>query len=162
MTPAARKTVLMSAALAATLTMGACARQISPDVHEGRTLGEAMTTYRGVVHSVRMVEVQESDTLSGNTAGGLVGGLAGGAAASRIGQGWGKAAAVAGGAIVGSFLGALVQQDLETQPAIEYVVLTDSGQYLTVVQGPGVRIEPGQRVYVQESSTGRSRIIPAA
>lgn len=151
----------LAAGLVAIIAAGGCARQISPDVYQGRTIGDTQRTYAGVVQTVRQVEVQESDTLEGNGVGQVLGGLAGGVAAARFGDGVGRALAVAAGAIVGSFAGALAEQEIKRQPGYEYVVRTDRGDLLTVVQG-GAPLGVGQRVYVQESGRGRSRVVPAA
>ena len=156
-----RTTAAIAVLLAGALALGGCARQISPDVHEGRTIGETMYTYSGVIESARAVEVQEHDTLEENRTGQLLGGAAGGVAASRAGQGVGKALAIAGGAIVGAVLGSLAEQEIKRQPAMEYVVRTERGDLLTVVQGMSPQLVIGQPVYVQESRGGRSRVIPA-
>ena len=87
--------------------------------------------------------------------------LAGGFAGSAIGSGVGQAAAVAAGAILGALVGSLVEQEAKRQPALEYIVETQSGELLTIVQGVQPQIAPGQRVFVQVGRTGRSRIIPA-
>jgi len=156
-----RLPVVLLAALAV-LSAGACARQISPDVHTGRDAGAVMRTETGFVEAVRVVEIQESDTLEGNKTGQVLGGLAGGAAATRFGQGVGKALAAAGGAIVGAFIGAYAEQEIKRQPALEYVIRTDRGELVTVVQGTDRPLEIGQRVYVQYGASGRGRVIPAA
>ncbi|MEM1159610.1 MAG: hypothetical protein AAGJ28_01640 [Pseudomonadota bacterium] len=158
----ATRLILISAAVATTLSMGACARQISPDVHSGPSVGETLNTYAGTVEAVRIVEIQESDTLEGNKTGQLLGGLAGGAAGARFGDGVGRALAIAAGAIIGSFAGALAEQEVKRQPAQEVIVRTDRGDLLTMVQGIDPRLVPGQRVFVQQGSYGRGRIIPAA
>jgi outer membrane lipoprotein SlyB len=143
------------------MTLGACARQISPDVHAGRAAGQAQVTQAGVIENVRLVEIQESDTLEGNKTGQLLGGLAGGVAGARFGQGVGKALASAGGAIVGAFIGSFAEQEVKRQQAFEYIVRTDNGQLLTIVQGLQPQMTPGQRVYVQDGGYGRGRVIPA-
>jgi outer membrane lipoprotein SlyB len=107
------------------------------------------------------VEIQESDTLEGNTTGGLIGGVAGGVVGSRFGQGWGKALAVGAGALAGAAAGAVAERELKRQTAIEYVVRLDRGNYITVVQGTQPEMRPGQRVYVQEATRGRARVQPA-
>jgi hypothetical protein len=43
---------------------------------------------------------------------------------------------------------------------MEYIVRLDNGALLTVVQGMQPQIAVGQRVYVQESTRGRSRVLP--
>ena len=152
---------LTIAVLVGSLALSGCARQISPDVHAGISAGETLRTYEATIEQARLVEIQESDTLEGNKTGQLLGGIAGGVAASRFGDGAGRALAVLGGAIIGSFVGAFAEQEVKRQPAVEYIVRTDTGELLTVVQGVEPRMLPGQRVYVQEGYSGRGRIIPA-
>ena len=144
----------------ASLALASCARQISPGVYTGGSVGEVRQTYAGTLQSARLVTVQEDELLEDNRTGGLVGGVAGGAAASRIGQGTGKAVAIAGGALAGAALGALAERSVKRQQAMEYIVRLDSGALLTVVQGLQPQIGIGQRVYVQESARGRSRVLP--
>ena len=146
--------------LATALTAG-CARQISPDVHAGRSAGQTIATELATIQQVRLIEIQEQDTLEGNRTGQILGGLAGGIAGARFGDGIGRALASAGGAILGAFVGALAEQEIKRQPALEYVVRTDQGELLTIVQGTVPRMVAGQRVYLQDARYGRGRIIPA-
>jgi outer membrane lipoprotein SlyB len=161
MKPGIRSTVLMPVAVAASLGLAACARQISPDVVEGRDAGMVMRTEIGWIESARVVQIQESDRLEGNTAGIVIGGAAGGLAANQIGHGWGRILATGAGALVGATLGALTEQELKRQPAMEYVVRDEAGQLYTIVQGVQPRLVPGQRVYLQEAAHGRARLVPA-
>ena len=149
------------AVLATALVTAGCARQISPDVHAGRTAGETLRTYEAVIESARIVQIQESDTLEGNKTGQLLGGLAGGVAGARFGDGLGRALAIAGGAIAGAFIGAFAEQEVKRQEAAEYIVRTPEGDLLTIVQGTQPFLGVGQRVFVQESRRGRGRIVPA-
>ena len=144
----------------ASTALASCARQISPGVYTGAHVGEVRETYAGTLQSARVVTVQEGEMLEDNRTGGLLGGVAGGAAASRIGQGTGKAVAIAGGALAGATLGALAERSVKRQEAMEYIVRLDNGALLTVVQGLQPQIGVGQRVYVQESAGGRSRVLP--
>lgn len=149
------------ALLSTALMTAGCARQISPDVHTGRAAGETLRTYEAVIESVRIVEIQESDTLEGNKTGQLLGSIAGGVAGARFGNGVGRALAIAGGAIAGAFVGALAEQEVKRQQAAEYIVRTPEGELLTMVQGVEPLLSVGQRVFVQESHRGRGRLIPA-
>ena len=142
------------------MALASCARQISPGVYTGEHVGEVRETYAGTLQSARVVTVQEDELLEDNRTGGLLGGVAGGAAASRIGQGTGKAVAIAGGALAGAALGAMAERSVKRQDAMEYIVRLDNGALLTVVQGMQPQIGVGQRVYVQESTRGRSRVLP--
>lgn len=161
MTARAANGLMIAAALVLPLTLGACARQISPAVHTGPAVGETVETYIVTVENARPVSVQESDTLEGNRTGIALGGLAGGAAASRFGGGWGKVLAIAGGAIAGAAVGAVAEQEIKRQSAIEYVVRTDDGRLFTVVQGPDPAYARGQRLYLQTGGQGRGRLVPA-
>lgn len=153
--------ILIIAAVAGTMTLGGCARQISPDVHSGRAAGEAQRTSVGVIENVRIVQIQESDTLEGNKTGQLLGGIAGGVAGARFGDGIGQVLASAAGAIAGAFIGSLAEQEIKRQPAAEYIIRTDTGEFITIVQGTEPQMAVGQRVFVQEGVRGRGRVIPA-
>ncbi len=156
-----RSTILIPVALTASLGLSACARQISPDVVEGRDAGVVMRTEIGWIQSARLVQIQEQDQLQRNSAGILIGGAAGGLLGNQIGHGWGRILATGAGALVGATIGALTEQELKRQPAMEYVVRNEIGELYTIVQGVQPRLVPGQRVYLQESGSGRARLVPA-
>lgn len=152
-------------ALAAALVSAGCARQTSPNVVEGSTVGQVTETYPGVIESARVVSIQEGDRLQQNTTGGLIGGAAGAGAgaavASTINEGWGKAIAIGAGAILGAAAGAVAERETTRQTAIEYVVRLDDGRLVTVVQGVDGQLAPGQRVFMQVARGGRARVVPA-
>ncbi len=156
-----RSTVLIPVAVAASLGLAACARQINPDVVEGRDTGVVMRTEIGWIESARVVQIQEQDQLERNSAGIVIGGAMGGLLGNQIGHGWGQILATGAGALVGATVGALTEQELKRQPAMEYVVRNETGQLYTIVQGVQPRLVPGQRVYLQESGGGRARLVPA-
>jgi len=156
-----RNSILFAAVVCAGLATAGCARQISPDVHTGRAAGETMRTSRGVIENARIVQIQEHDTLEGNGAGRFIGSVAGGFAGARFGDGIGQVLAGIGGALAGAFVGSLVEREIKRQPAIEYIVRTDTGELVTIVQGIHPRMSVGQQVYVQEGVRGRGRVIPA-
>ncbi|MHA1538317.1 MAG: glycine zipper 2TM domain-containing protein [Alphaproteobacteria bacterium] len=156
-----RSAVMIPAAVAASLGLAACARQISPDVVAGSAAGEVMHTEIGWVQNVRLVHIQEEDQLQRNSAGVLIGGAAGGLLGNQIGHGWGRTLATGAGALIGATAGALTEQELKRQPAMEYVVRNEIGELYTIVQGVEPRLVPGQRVYLQESTRGRGRLVPA-
>lgn len=146
--------------LAATLTVAGCAREISPNVVSGPSVGATVRTERGVIVSRRVVTVKESDTLEGNRMGLVLGGIAGGVAGNQVGGGFGRTVATGVGAATGAAAGALLEQGVKTQTALEYVVRNEIGQLYTVVQGIDPALSPGQRVYIQLPSRGRARIVP--
>ncbi len=136
-----------------------CARRIGGEHYGQATVGEASTTYQGVIVSARPVVVGQ-EQLGDNTAGTLGGGLLGGLAGSQIGKGRGQVAAMAGGAVLGAVAGAFAEDKLKEQEGIEYVVRLNNGSLRTVVQGPEPRLSPGQRVLVIVGQNARSRVIP--
>jgi outer membrane lipoprotein SlyB len=159
--PGIRGAVLIPVAVAASLGVAGCARQISPNVVEASAAGEVMRTEVGWIESTRVVEVQESDRLEGNTAGILIGGAAGGLAGNQIGHGVGRIFATGIGALAGAAVGALAERELKRQTAIEYVFRNELGQLFTIVQGVEPRLVPGQWVYLQDSGRSRARLVPA-
>ena len=153
--------LLIPAVLVTALAVSGCAREISADSYEGPAAGEIARTYTGVVQNVRQVEIQEDDTLEGNKTGQVIGGVAGGFTGSLFGDGVGQAAAVAAGAIIGALVGSATEQELKRQPAMEYIIRSESGELVTIVQGLEPVLTPGQQVFVQEGRRGRSRVVPA-
>ncbi len=142
------------------LMMTGCARNIGASNYAAGGVGEAMTSYPGVIVSKRQVTVQDQDKLQDNTLGMVAGGVGGSLIGSTIGQGKGSTLAAVGGAAAGALAGAYAQQELSKQNALEYTVQLDNGQLKTVVQGLDVNIAPGTRVILHVGHRGRSRIVP--
>lgn len=162
MRPAIRLAVLVPAALAASLGLGACARQISPNYVTGAQAGEVMRTEIGWVESARPVRVREKDQLQENYAGVLIGGATGGYIGHEIGGSGTSQVIVTGlGALAGATAGALAQQGLQEQVAMEYVFRNEIGEVKTIVQGPEPQLTPGQKAYLHISQNGRARLVPA-
>lgn len=157
-----RMAVMIPAAMAASLTLGACARQISGDVVTGAEANQAMRTEIGWIESMRPVRVQEKDMLDKNYAGMAIGGATGGFIGHEIsGGGTSQVIGTGLGVLAGATAGALAEQGLKQQTAVEYAVRNEIGQVYTIVQGPEPRLQPGQRVYIQMGQGGRARVVPA-
>ena len=152
---------IISIGLITLLLASGCARDINPSNVSAGAAGEAMTTYRGVIVSLRKITVESGDSFDNNGIGLLFGGATGAVLGSTIGKGSGNALATIGGAAAGAALGALAEGEIKEQDGLEYVVRRDDGQLITVVQGLDQIYSNGTRVYVQISNRGRSRIIPA-
>ncbi|MCW2245741.1 outer membrane lipoprotein SlyB [Azospirillum fermentarium] len=142
------------AALVAGAT-AACAPNMSPDSYAAGAVGQVNRTVRGVVVSARPVAI--GGTQSGLGAG--AGAVAGGVAGSAIG---GNARAnvigAVGGAVIGGIAGAMAEDAATRQSGMEYVVQTENGALLTVVQGASPVLAPNQKVLVIYGA--RSRVIP--
>jgi outer membrane lipoprotein SlyB len=148
--------------LALAVALSGCTRNISSSNYTAASVGEAMTTYQGTIINVRKVSIQEGDKLSDNTGGMVVGGLLGGVGGHMIGKGHGNTAATVGGALLGATAGAFAQRALSEQEGLEYSVKLTNGNIMTVVQGLDNPMAVGQRVLVQVSNQGRSRVVPDA
>jgi outer membrane lipoprotein SlyB len=126
-------------------TVAGCAPSISPDVYGPCTTCGVSQTIPGVIYSARPVKVQGTPGVAGAIAGGVVGAIAG----SAIGGGRGCLLGAVGGTVAGAGLGGLVEQRLTRQWGMEYVVQTESGSLMTVVQGCSqYQFQCGQHVLV--------------
>lgn len=152
--------VAISLVVPSMLVMTGCARNIGASNYTGASVGEAMTSYPGVIVSKRQIEVQEGDKLSDNQAGILAGGVGGAVLGSQIGQGSGSVLAAVGGAALGATAGAFAERELSKQSAFEYTIKLDNGTLKTVTQGMDVDLQTGQRVILHISNQGRSRVVP--
>lgn len=141
------------------VALSGCARNISSDTYDARTVGEAAFSYQGVVASARQVDVSEGDYLEDNKTGIIVGGVGGGIAGNQIGSGGGNLAATAGGAVLGAIAGAFAEKALKDQKGMEYVIRLNNGQMMTVIQGVDNPFATGQRVFVIVKNDGRSRVV---
>ena len=63
------------------------------------------------------------------------------------------------GAVIGALAGSAIEKGVTNQTGIEYVVKTDNGETLTLVQGPSPAFTVGQKVMVLYGK--RARIIAA-
>jgi len=148
--------ILLIAVSSASLT--SCATQISPDTYATRQVGEVSTTLAGVIQNVRQVYVQEKDRLQDNEMGVIGGGATGGILGGVLGRG--HLLPVAAGVVAGAVTGSLIENKAKKQVAYEYVVQLQTGELVTIVQGPPSVLAIGQPVYVIMSPNGRSRITP--
>lgn len=117
-----------------------------------------------IVHFATVIQVREVGVTGQNTgAGALVGTAAGAAAGAQFGSGDGAIAAAVGGALIGAIAGSALEQAAANTTALEYLVTTERGKTMTIVQNinEGDKILPvGSRVMVQISGSYQ-RVLPA-
>lgn len=157
-----KKTTLacVLAVVASTSLLGGCASDIRSTTYTNQAVGEFAESYEGVIKNVRIVTVRNSEELEGNIAGGLVGGVVGGILGNTVGGGTGRDLATIGGVALGATVGSLAEGKLKEQQGFEYTVKLTDGRLITVVQGLDTQLPIGQKVLVQQSARGRSRVIP--
>jgi outer membrane lipoprotein SlyB len=147
----------MAITLGVLALLAACQRDISPDSYAVGSVGQVNRTVRGVVISVRPVNIGGSQSGLGIGVGAAGGGLAG----SALGKGSGNGLAVLGGVIAGGIAGAIAEDAMTRQTGIEYVVQTENGALLTIVQGPQPAFSITQKVLVIYGNQARVVADPA-
>jgi len=143
---------------AAIIVLAGCAQNISPQTYSVGSVGQVNRTISATVISVREVNV------AGTTGVGGSGGTALGAVAgSSLGSsGRDNLAGAIGGAIVGGLAGAAIEGNATKQKGMEYVVETENGNLMTIVQGADNVFITGQKVLVLYGSPSRLIADPRA
>lgn len=131
--------------------LAGCTANISPASYSIGSVGQVNRTIAATVISARPVDINGTQG-AGGAAGGAVGAIAG----SSIGSGGrANAAGAIGGAVVGAIAGAAIEQATTKQTGAEYVVQTENGNLMTVVQGPTNPFIVGDKVLVLYGSPAR-------
>lgn len=141
-------------ALATAFAVSACGPQ-----NTGSTYGRGEVNRAGFVDSGRIVSMREVAVEGSNTGvGTAVGAGTGAVAGSAIGRS-NRANILGGigGAVVGGVVGYGVEKAITQGKATEFVIQTDSGQSLVVVQTNEDRIQPGERVTLVTTG-GKTRV----
>lgn len=138
------------------LLSGGCAHNISPQAYSVGSVGQVNRTISGTVISVREVDVSGT-TGTGSSTGSAIGAVGG---SSLGGSGRDNLAGAIGGAVIGGLLGSAIEGNATKQKGIEYVVETENGNLMTIVQGLSPLFEAGQRVLVLYGSPSRVIVDP--
>ena len=120
------QTILMA------LMLASCAPNVSPSSYSVGGVGQVNRAVRGKIVSVRIVDIQGTQSGLGAGAGAVAGGVGG----SNLGGGTRQnIIGAVGGAVVGGIAGAVIENEATKQKGVEYVVETENGSLITVVQG---------------------------
>lgn len=137
--------------LLALLGLTACSSKPQSDVYTASSVGQVSRVIPATVVSWREVVIQgnsEVGTPAGAAAGAVVGSRLGGDARTNI-------IGAIGGAIIGGITGKAADKRANRHPGIEYILKTDQGELLTIVQGEDVRLAVGQPVYIMMGRQSR-------
>ena len=152
-----RKTGLLLAAPVA-LMLGACSANYSPNSYDSRAVGQVNRVERGTIESYRWVEIKKGDTGVGTLAGAGIGAAAG----STIGSGRGKGAedviGAIGGALIGGLIGSSIEKSASKRGGFEYLIRTESGALVSIVQADNTPLPEGAPVVIMFSGS-RSRVV---
>lgn len=128
-------------------------------LHSGSTydrseMGQPQHFSKGVILSVRDVEVKGTESgvgaVAGAAAGGLAGSMLGGSTTT-------KAIGAIGGAVVGGLAGAKGEEVVMSGSASEIIVQPDGGDPYSIIQVNDEELRVGERVLIFES--GKTRIV---
>ena len=140
------------AAMAVSL-IAACAPTNTNTTYSSYEIGRTANIAYGQILSMRPVTVQSPNSGVGTLGGAAVGGTAG----SFIGGNnvRGNILGAVGGAIVGGIAGTLIENQVSTGTAFEFVVREDNGQTIAVVQTNELGFQPGERVVLTRGARTR-------
>lgn len=139
-----------------TLLLVACAPNVRPDSYGIGSVGQVNRTVAGVIVSSRLVNIDGTQG-GGAVAGAGIGGVAG---SSIGGSDRANAVGAIGGAVVGAIAGAAAERGASHTKGMEYVVQTENGNLMTIVQGADPALPAGQHVLVLYGSPARIIIDP--
>ena len=126
----------------------------SGSTYERSEMGSPEYFKKGVILSVREVEIKGTGSgvgaAAGATAGGLAGSTLGGNTATR-------ALGALGGAVVGGLVGHATENIITGGSASEFIIQPDEGEPYTVVQVNDQELKAGERVLIMDS--GKARIV---
>jgi len=144
---------------AAIVAIAGCASNISPRTYSVGSVGQVNRTVSATVISAREVDVAGTTGVGGGagTAAGAVVGSSAGGNNSR-----GNIVGAIGGAVVGGLAGAAIEANATKQKGMEYVVETENGNLMTIVQGTDTVFTEGQKVLVLYGSPSRLIADPRA
>ncbi len=126
----------------------------SGSTYERSEMGSPEYFKKGVILSVRDVEIKGTESGAGAAAGAAVGGLAG----STLGGGTAtRALGALGGAVVGGLVGHVTENVITGGSASEFIIQPEKGEPYAIVQVNDEELKAGERVLIMDS--GKVRIV---
>lgn len=156
-----RKSPVFALVALLAFALAGCANTPGPNSY---TPEEAMSVGQvtpATVLSAREVKIRPNAQTG--SAGSLAGAVVGGVAGSSAGSGRGQVLMTIGGLILGSIVGRNAENAASTQTALQVILKTDDGRTLSIVQPLGVKVQPGEKVWLtryQGENGGRYRVEP--
>lgn len=144
--------------LTAALFLGGCATSVDPSTYSVGSVGQVNRSVAGKVVSAREVAIDRN-----TGAGGATGAALGAVGGSSIGGGTrANLAGAIGGAVAGALVGSAIEGSAGATRGVEYVIATETGNLLTVVQGLEPRFIEADSVIVLYGSPARVIADPRA
>jgi outer membrane lipoprotein SlyB len=153
-----KNNIKFAVALPLALFAGACAPNLSSNSYEARSVGEVRRIERGTIESYRWVEIQGRKNGVGTLAGAGIGAAAGSTIGSGRGRGAENVIGAIGGALLGGLIGSSIEKSTSKQSGFEYVIRTESGALVSIVQADTQPLPEGAPVLIHFSGS-RSRVV---
>jgi len=150
-------TMKLAFALPLAMFAGACAPNLSSNSYNAHSVGEVRRIERGTIESYRWVEIQ-GKTGVGTVAGAGIGAAAGSTIGSGRGRGAENVIGAIGGALLGGLIGSSIEKSSSKRGGFEYVIRTESGALVSIVQADTQPLPEGAPVLIHFSGS-RSRIV---
>ena len=138
------KILTVFAALIA-LTLSGCYATHSSSTYTRQQMGRAATVSKGVIVSMREVDIQGTNSGVGATSGAAAGAIGGSYAGSG---GRGTAVGVIGGAVVGGVVGAVAEGEATKAKATEFLIKEENGDMIAIVQVNDQNLRPKEHVLI--------------
>jgi len=126
----------------------------SGSTYERSEMGSPEYFKKGVILSVREVEIKGTESGAGAAAGAAVGGLAGSTLGGDTAT---RALGALGGAVVGGLVGHATENLITGGTASEFIIQPDKGEPYAIVQVNDQELKAGERVLIMDS--GKVRIV---
>ncbi|MCD9537665.1 glycine zipper 2TM domain-containing protein [Photobacterium carnosum] len=151
--------ILTVVIIASTLGLAGCAANPYGNAYNVNDARQMQQVYYGTVMRTQAVTLNGNGNGIGTLAGGAIGGILG----SGVGGGTGSEIAAIGGALLGGYLGNAAGNQVTKHNGVNLTIKMDSGRTVSIVQqvNPQVIFHTGERVQVNLSDNGTSRVTPA-
>lgn len=143
--------LIISAALGSLLALAGCQSELRSDYYRASSVGSVNRAIKGKVVSLRPIRVTDESGV-GTASGAAVGAIAG---ANSSDNAAGAAMLAVAGAVAGGVIGSIAEKSATRQEALEYVVESENGALLTLVQGGTDRFSLGESVIVLYGNPSR-------
>jgi outer membrane lipoprotein SlyB len=149
-----KKNTVLALTLPLAMMTTACTQNMSPHSYDSHAVGEARRVERGVIDSYRWVEIR-GDSKVGTAVGVGVGAAAG----STVGNsGAENVIGAIGGALLGGLLGSSIDKSANKKSGFEYLIRTESGSLISILQEDRHPFAEGTPVVIV-FSRDRSRVV---
>ncbi|EAR55854.1 putative outer membrane lipoprotein Pcp [Photobacterium sp. SKA34] len=151
--------ILALTVILSTLGLAGCAANPYGNAYNVNDARQMQEVYYGTVVRTQSVTLNGNGNGIGTLAGGAIGGILG----SGVGGGTGSEIATIGGALLGGYLGNEAGEQVTKRNGVNLTIKLNSGRTVSIVQqvNPNVMFHNGERVQVNISDDGTSRVTPA-